>query len=267
MKILFIGDLYGKCGRQTLKKYLPQIKEQYQPDFTIANVDNAAHGFGVTWDITKNLLEFGVDALTGGDHIWNQRDIIHHIDQEPRLLRPDNFPKDVPGKGVHILEKNGKKLLLVHLLGRTFMNPVDDPFAAMHNIFKNYHMGRSIDAIFLDFHAEASSEAFTMGHYCDGHVSAVIGTHTHIPTADDHILKNGTAYMTDVGMTGDYDSVIGAQKDELFNRFVKKMNLSRLQPATGEGTLCGVIIETNDTTGLAENITPIRMGGVLKSTN
>lgn len=267
MKILFIGDIYGRVGRHTLKNYLPQLKETHSPDFTIVNVDNAAHGFGVTADIAKDLLNFGIDALTGGDHIWNQRDILHYIDKEPRLLRPHNMPDGSPGKGIHLLEsKTGKKLLLVHMLGRSMMDPVDDPFACIRTIFESYKLKKNIDALFIDFHAETTSETMTMGHYCDGKASAVIGTHTHIPTADDHILPKGTAYMTDAGMTGDYDSVIGAEKTELFNRFVKKMNLERLKPASGEGTLCGVIVETNDQTGLAQSITPIRIGGHLKPT-
>ncbi len=266
MKILFIGDIYGKCGRQTLKQYLPPLKEKYATDFVIANVDNAAHGFGVTAEIAQNLLDFGVDALTGGDHIWNQRDIISFIDQEPRLLRPHNMPENSPGQGFHILEKNGKKLLLIHLLGRVFMDPTDDPFLCIKKLLERYTLKKNVDAIFVDFHAEATSETMVMGQYFDGQVSAVVGTHTHIQTADDRILTQGTAYMTDVGMTGDYDSIVGAEKTEPFNRFIKKMNLGRLQPANGDGTLCGVIVETNETTGLAKTITPIRAGGHLKQT-
>lgn len=267
MKILFIGDLYGRSGRQAVKQHLAQLKEQHSPDFVIANVDNAAHGFGVTWDIAKDLLNFGIDALTGGDHIWNQRDILLNIDREPRLLRPHNMPEGSPGKGFHILENSaGKKLLLIHLLGRTFIDPVDDPFACIRNMLKEYALKKNVDGIFIDFHGEATSEKMVMGQYCDGKVSAVVGTHTHIPTSDDRILPEGTAYMSDVGMTGDYNSVIGAQKEEPMNRFIKKMNLGRLQPATGEATLCGVIAEIDNKTGLATSINPVRVGGQLKQT-
>lgn len=265
MKFLMIGDIYGRSGRNALEKHLPQLRETYQPDFVIVNADNASHGAGVTIGTAKEFYEMGVDLLTGGDHVWDQKDLLPHLDRSPWVLRPINYPQGTPGKGFHILETPDKrKLLVIHALGRVFIDKlVDNPFLAIDKILSGYTMGQNISAILIDFHAEASSEKNAMGHYVDGRVSAVMGTHTHIPTSDARILNGGTAYQTDIGMTGDYDSVIGAEKDVPMNTFKTGLKLGRLNPATGEGTLCGTFIETDDKTGKAIRIEPFKHGGVL----
>lgn len=265
MKILMIGDIFGRSGREAIAKYVPLLRQKYQLDFVIANADNASHGAGITTATVKELYGYGVDLLTGGDHVWNQKDILTHIDRSPWILRPLNFSKDLPGKGFHILETPDKRTLLVaHALGRVFIdNLTDNPFTALEALCDRYPLGKSINAILIDFHAEATSEKNAMGHVLDGRVSAVLGTHTHMPTADARILPGGTAYMTDLGMTGDYNSVIGSQKDVPISMFRTGLRLSRFQPAEGEATFCAAYIETDDMTGMALRITPIKLGGVI----
>ncbi|MBX2834491.1 MAG: TIGR00282 family metallophosphoesterase [Micavibrio sp.] len=264
MKILFIGDIYGRSGREALETHLPTLKEKLNPDAVIVNVDNASHGRGITDKHAEEFFSLGVDCLTGGDHVWDQRQIIAYIGRQPKLLRPINFSETVPGVGaLKVRTDDGRTCLVIHALGRVFMNPMNDPFAAVNKIVETNKMGRDVDAIFVDFHAEATSEKMAMGHYLDGRVSAVVGTHTHIPTADNHIMKGGTAYQTDAGMCGDYDSVIGARKDIPLHKFVKGMPGERMIPANGDATLCGCLIETDDNNGRAKSIKPIRLGGVL----
>lgn len=264
MKIIMIGDIFARPGREAVEKYIPLLREKYAPDFIIANADNASHGLGVTSLNVKELYEYGVDLLTGGDHIWNQKDLLPHLDRSPWILRPLNYPNGTPGKGFHVIEKNKKRLLVIHALGRIMIDKlVDDPFAAIDKVLSGYTLGKNIDGIVIDYHAEATSEKNTIGHYMDGRVSAVVGTHTHIPTNDARIFSGGTAYMTDLGMTGDYDSVIGAEKETPISNFRTGLKLGHLQPAKGEATLCGAFIETDDTTGLAINIEPIKWGGIL----
>lgn len=265
MKILFIGDIFGRSGREALAKHLPMLKEKYAPDVTIVNCDNAANGRGVTPKNTEEFYALGVDCLTGGDHIWDQRQIIPYIDKDPKLLRPINFPSHTPGNGSLLFKTpSGQTCLIIHALGRVFIDPADNPFPIVKEIIDKHPLGKSVDAIFVDFHAEATSEKMAMGQYLDGQVSAVVGSHTHIQTADAHIMGAGTAYMTDAGMTGSYDSVIGARKDIAIHRFLHKTpHPERLSPATGEGTLCGALVTTNDQTGLANKIETIRVGGVL----
>ena len=264
MRIVFIGDIYGRSGREALQTHLPKIKAELKPDVVIVNADNAAHGRGVTDKHLKEFYEWGVDCVTGGDHIWDQRQIISHITHDKKLLRPVNFPPNTPGNGTYIVETvNGQRCLVIHALGRVFINPLDDPFAIVKSIVDKNPIGRDIDAIFVDFHAEATSEKMAMGQFLDGKVTAVIGSHTHIPTADNHVMSGGTAYQTDAGMTGDYDSVIGARKDVPLQKFTTGLMRERMIPANGEATLCGTLVISNDKNGMAESIQPIRMGGLL----
>ena len=265
MKIFFIGDIYGRSGRDAINAHLPAIKSEFSPDLIIANADNASHGVGVTPGIVKDLYAAGIDIVTGGDHALNQKELIPHLDREPWVLRPLNYPEGTPGKGWHIVEtKTKKKVLVIHALGRTYIGKLcDDPFATIDKILQKHALGKSVDAIFVDFHAEATSEKNALGVFLDGRVSAVVGTHTHIPTADARIQTKGTAYMTDAGMTGDYNGIIGADAAQPLQYFKTGLKLDRYKPAEGEGTLCGVFIETDDATGLAVKITPIKRGGAL----
>lgn len=264
MKILFVGDVFGRSGREALEKHLPMLKSKYAPDVVIVNGDNAANGRGITPKQANEFYEWGVDCITGGDHIWDQRQIIPHIEKDQKLLRPINFPDQTPGKGSYVFQtKEGQKCLIIHGLGRVFIDPSDNAFTRIEEEIKKFPLGK-VDAIFVDFHAEATSEKMALGQFLDGKVSAVIGSHTHVQTADAHIMRDGTAYMTDAGMTGDYDSVIGARKDIAIHRFIHKIpHPERLIPASGEATLCGALVTTNDKTGLALNIQAIRVGGVL----
>lgn len=265
MKFLIVGDIVGRSGRDALALHVPALRQKYALDLVIANADNASHGLGVNHATVKELYQCGIDLLTGGDHIWDQRDLLPHLDRSPWILRPLNYPDGTPGKGFHILETaNKKRLLVIHALGRVFIDKLcGDPFGALDSILQKHLLGKNIDAILVDFHAEATSEKMALGHYMDGRVSAVVGTHTHVPTADARILSGGTAYMTDLGMTGDYDSVIGVEKDVPINNFRTGLRLGRFSPAGGEATLCGAVIETDDNTGKAVSITPIRIGGHL----
>lgn len=266
MRLLFIGDIVGRPGRDAVARHLPSLKAEYEIDFTIINAENAAHGFGLTEKIAKQLFDLGADCLTTGNHIWDQREMILVIDQEPRILRPCNFTGQVPGRGHGLYRAGSKRVLVINAQARLFMEDSDNPFFALNDLLQHYRLGRDADAIFVDFHGEASSEKMAMGHYLDGRVSAVIGTHTHIPTADAQIFTGGTAYQTDAGMTGDYDSVIGMKKGPATQKFLRRLPGERLSPASSEATLCGVLVETDDTTGLARHVTPIRRGGKLLPT-
>ncbi len=262
MKILFIGDIMGRSGREALEKHLPALKEKLQPDIIIVNGENAASGAGITDKICKEFYDWGVHVITTGNHVWDKREIIPYIGRDKNLLRPANYPEESPGSGfVQYKFDDGRSILVINAMGRLFMDALDDPFRVTRQILtKEKKQGQ---AVFIDFHAETTSEKMSFGHYFDGQVSAIIGTHTHVPTADAHILKGGTAYMSDAGMTGDYDSVIGVRKDIAIGRFVKKMPGEKMEPASGEGTLCGAFIVTDDTTGLAKTIEPLRVGGIL----
>ncbi|MBT3658351.1 MAG: TIGR00282 family metallophosphoesterase [Rhodospirillaceae bacterium] len=267
MKILMVGDVVGKSGRDAVSAHLPGLRERLDLDFVIVNGENAAHGFGITDKICKTLYESGADVITTGNHVWDQRDIINYIDSDPKLLRPLNFPEGTPGRGVGTFEaRDGRKVLVIHPMCRLFMDPLDDPFAGTEAAFGKYILGSNIAAILVDVHGEATSEKQALGHTLDGRVSAVVGTHTHVPTADHQVLPGGTGYVTDLGMTGDYDSVIGMRKKEAIGRFMTKMPQGRLEPADGEATLCAAYIETDDRTGLANLIEPVRVGGRLGQT-
>lgn len=262
MKILYCGDVVARAGREAVLNNIDKLKDTYHPDVFIVNIENAAHGFGATPSICKDFLAKGTDVLVTGNHVWQQRELIPFLEESKRIIRPLNYPPYLPGRGfVEFETAKGKRILITQLLGRLFMEAVDCPAQAIDNLLKNYTLGKNIDAIFVDIHAEATAEKVSVGHYLDGRVSAVIGSHTHIPTADATIRDGGTAYMTDVGMCGDYNSVIGFEKEEPLNRLARKYTGGRLSPAKGSGTFCGVLIETDDATGLAVNIEQI----ILKS--
>lgn len=262
MKILFIGDIVGEQGRKALKKHLPQLRNRLKPDSVIVNCENAAHGLGVTPKICDELFESGVNALTSGNHIWDKGEIVPHIDHEPRLIRPVNFPEGTPGNGVYTYrDHKGRYVTVINAQGRLFMDALDDPFRGIDRVLKELKLGQGSHAVIVDFHAEATSEKLCMGNYLDGRVTAVLGTHTHVPTADHRILPKGTAYQTDVGMTGCYESIIGFEKDVPIKGFLTKMKAGKMEPAGGEGTVCGALITVNDKTGLADAIEPVRVGG------
>ena len=254
----------GRPGRDAVKAHLPGLRRELALDLVVVNGENAARGYGITERLAGELYDCGVDVLTTGNHVWDQREVIPYIDRDPRLLRPANFPEGTPGAGWRLHPMAGGRLaLVVNLMGRLFMDALDDPFARLDQILARHPLGGEVAAVVVDFHAEASSEKMALGHFADGRVSAVLGTHTHVPTADAQVLPGGTAYITDAGMCGDYDSVIGMQKGPSLRRFVTKVPGEKPQPADGEATLCGVFVETDDTTGLARAVEPVRIGGRL----
>ena len=267
MRIAVFGDVMGRSGRTLLLERLPGLRRSLNLDFVVVNAENSAGGFGVTKSICEDLLEAGADVLTTGNHAYDQRDELDLYQRERRLLRPANFPAASPGAGAGLFQDGeGRNVLVVHAQGQRGMAPIDDPCAAVDRELASAQLGREADAIIVDFHAEATSEKYSMGHYLDGRASLVVGTHTHVPTADHQILKGGTGYITDLGMCGDYDSVIGMEKTEPMHRFVTKMPGGRFTPAAGEATLCGILIETEPASGLAQSIEPIRIGGRLSQT-
>ena len=265
MRILFIGDIVGRSGRAAVLDRLPRLVRDWKLDFVAINGENAAGGFGITEAIYQELVDAGADVITGGNHSWDQKEALVFIERAPKLLRPINYPAGTPGRGVALVEaRSGARVLVVNAMGRIFMDPLDDPFAAIERELAACPLKQAADAIIVDIHAEATSEKQTMGHFCDGRASLVIGTHTHAPTADHQILPQGTAFMSDVGMTGDYDSVIGMNKDEPLHRFTRRIGAGRFEPALGPATLCGVAVETDDATGLARRIGAVRLGGRLE---
>ena len=264
MRILFVGDVVGRAGRAAVSEYLPGFVRDWSLDLVVVNGENAAGGFGITEAIYQELLDAGADAITLGNHAWDQREALVFIERAPKLVRPANFPRGTPGRGSTLVEtKNGKRALILNAMGRVFMTPFDDPFAAIARELDACPLRQAVDAIVVDFHCEASSEKQAIGFFCDGRASLVVGTHTHVPTADHQVLHGGTAYMTDAGMTGDYDSIIGMQKDEPLRRFQSGIPSARFEPAGGTATLSGVAVETDDSTGLAVKVAPLRVGGRL----
>jgi 2',3'-cyclic-nucleotide 2'-phosphodiesterase len=266
MRILFLGDVVGRTGREAVAARLPELRQALRIDLAIVNVENASHGFGCAPEMARALFQAGADALTLGNHAWDRKELIPYISDNPRLVRPLNFPPGTPGAGSVVIElTDGRRALVCNAMGRLFMEPLDCPFRATAELLARHRLGANVHAIVADFHAEASSEKMAYAHSFDGQMSLIIGTHTHSPTADHQILPGGTAYQTDAGMCGDYDSVIGMAKDAAATRFWRRMPGERLAPAEGESTVCGVFVETDETTGLARQIEPIRVGGRLSS--
>ncbi|MCW2284790.1 metallophosphoesterase (TIGR00282 family) [Rhodoblastus acidophilus] len=263
MRLLFIGDVIGRAGRNAISEHVPVLRNKLKLDFVVANGENAAGGFGLTEHIAHDFLNAGVDCVTLGNHSFDQREALVFIERAPHVLRPINYPPGTPGKGAWLYEtKAGARVLVVSVLGRVFMDAMDDPFAALERELSACPLGQAADAIIVDLHAEASSEKQALGNFVDGRVSLAVGTHTHVPTADWRILPHGTAFQSDAGMTGDYDSVIGMDKDEPIRRFIRKTPGSRFEPADGPATLCGLFVETG-ADGLAKRVEPVRVGGLL----
>ncbi|MBF9021094.1 TIGR00282 family metallophosphoesterase [Rhodobacterales bacterium HKCCA1058] len=265
MKCLFLGDVMGRAGRAAITTHLPRLREDWKLDFVVVNGENATSGMGLSGGHAKDILAAGADCITLGDHAFDQKDMFGFIENEPRVIRPLNISKAAPGQGARIFTApGGRKVLVAQALGQVFMkHPYDDPFSALDPILKSHPLGGMVQAVIVDFHAEATSEKMAMGHYCNGRASLVVGTHTHVPTADTMILSNGTAYQTDAGMCGDYDSVIGMDKAEPLRRFLTHIPKERFSPALGEATLSGVYIETDDRTGRATVARAVRVGGKL----
>ena len=264
MNLLFIGDVMGRAGREAVIRRLPGLRDALALDFVVLNGENAAAGFGITAKICRAFYDAGVDVITTGNHVWDQREVIGYIGGDARLLRPHNYPPGTPGRGAGVFEATrGRKVLVLHVMCRLFMNALDDPFDCVEAELTRHRLGGTVDAAVVDIHGEATSEKMALGHLVDGRVSLAAGSHTHVPTADAQILPGGTAYQTDAGMCGDYDSVIGMVKATAIERFVTKMPTERLAPAMGEATLCAVFAETDDTTGLATRVAPLRLGGRL----
>lgn len=268
MRLLYLGDVVGRAGRAAIKGRLPALRDRLRADFVVVNGENATSGIGITPEHAKLLLDAGADVLTLGDHAFDQRDMLTGIEREPRIIRPLNYSKAAPGVGARVFDApGGRKVLVTQVLGQVFMKrPFDDPFSELERVLKQHPRGGLVQASLVDIHCEATSEKMATGHFCDGRASAVIGSHTHVPTADCMVLPGGTAYMTDAGMCGDYNSVIGMEKDEPLRRFITGMGKGRFQPAMGEATLSGALIETDDRTGKAIKISPVRDGGVLAQT-
>jgi metallophosphoesterase (TIGR00282 family) len=265
MRLLFCGDIVGRSGRDVVLEHVPRLRRELALDFVVVNGENAAAGFGITEKICNELYAAGIDAISTGNHVWDQRETMAFIDRHPRLLRPINFPHGTPGRGANLFTTaNGRKVFVVNVMGRLFMDALDDPFAAVERELAPQRLGATADAIIVDVHAEATSEKMAMGHVCDGRVSLVVGSHSHVPTADHQVLPKGTAYQTDAGMCGDYDSVIGMDKALPIQRFTRKLPTERLQAAMGPGTLCAVFVETEDKTGLARRVSPVRVAGRLE---
>ena len=266
MRILFLGDVMGRAGRAAIHDNLPRLRDEWRLDFVVVNGENATSGMGLNTAHAKGLLEAGADCLTLGDHAFDQKDMLQFIEAEPRILRPLNFAKNAPGKGARLFNaRGGRKVLVAQVLGQVFMKrPFDDPFSAIDPVLKAHPRGGLAQAVIVDMHCEATSEKMAMGHYCDGRASLVVGTHTHVPTADAQVLPGGTGYLSDAGMCGDYNSVIGMDKGEPMRRFITGMPKARFTPALGEATLSGVFVDTDDSTGEAREVRMIRVGGRLQ---
>ncbi|HEV7370927.1 TIGR00282 family metallophosphoesterase [Arenibaculum sp.] len=270
MNLLFLGDVVGRAGRDAVLAHLPELRRRLATDFVVVNGENAAGGFGITEKIARDFFDAGVDCITTGNHVWDQKELVGAIDRETRILRPLNFPEGTPGRGAAVFQApRGRRVLVANVMGRLFMDPLDDPFAAVGHVLRQVRLGagagagNGVDAVIVDVHAEATSEKMAMGHFCDGRASLVVGTHSHVPTADLQILPGGTAYQSDAGMCGDYDSVIGMKKEVSIARFVRKLPTERMTPAENEATVCGVFVRTDDRTGLGVRAEPVRIGGRL----
>lgn len=263
MRILFLGDVMGRAGRTGIAERLPALRRDWALDFVIVNGENATSGHGLSEAHAKLIFEAGADVVTLGDHAFDQKEMLSYIERETRIVRPLNFAKAAPGRGAALYKDGrGRKVLVVQALGQVFMSRnYDSPFSAVDEALKR--LAGQAQAVVVDMHCEATSEKMGMGHFCDGRASLVVGTHTHIPTADAQILDGGTAFQSDAGMCGDYNSVIGMEKTEPLRRFVIGMPKSRFSPAEGEATLCGTFVETDDATGKAKRVCMVRQGGRL----
>jgi metallophosphoesterase (TIGR00282 family) len=267
MRLLFLGDIVGRPGRNAVIERLPGLRDRWRLDCVVINGENSAGGFGINEAICDEILGAGADAITLGNHTWDQRETLVFIERQPRLIRPANYPAGTPGRGANLIDtRSGARVLVVNVMGRLYMDPLDDPFAAVDRELDTCPLGQVADAVIVDVHAEATSEKEAMGHHLDGRASLVVGTHTHVPTADHRVLPRGTAYMSDAGMCGDYDSVLGMQKEESIRRFLQKTPGARMEPALGEGTLSGIAVETDDRTGLAQRVAAVRLGPNLEET-
>jgi hypothetical protein len=265
MRLLFLGDVVGRSGRAAVTDRLPKLRADWRLDFVVVNGENATSGAGLSALHARALLDAGADVVTLGDHAFDQTDMLQFVESEPRVLRPLNYAKAAPGAGARVFAApGGRKVLVAQVLGQVFMKrPFDDPFSAIDTVLRAHPRGGLVQAALVDMHCEATSEKMAMGHWCDGRASVVVGTHTHVPTADTMILPRGTAYQTDAGMCGDYNSVIGMEKDEPMRRFITGMGKGRFQAAEGEATLSGLYVETDDRTGEATRVAMVREGGLL----
>ncbi|WP_175869310.1 TIGR00282 family metallophosphoesterase [Bartonella gabonensis] len=266
MRFLFLGDIVGNTGCRVVFEHLPQLIEKWRLDFVIVNGENASDGFGLSQETYQDFLMAGVDVITMGNHAFSHKEALVYAHESDRFLRPANFSKETPGRGAGVFTaKNGARVLVANLLGRVFMpNKVEDPFETAENILLACSLMEQADAIIFDFHAETTSEKQCFGHFLDGRVSVIVGTHTHIPTADAQILEGGSAYLTDAGMCGDYNSSLGMDKEEPLHRFLYQTKQDRFEPARGPATLCGFAVEISDRTGLAEKVSAVRIGPHLK---
>ncbi len=267
MRILFLGDVVGRTGRAAVRSKLAGLRADWRLDFIVVNGENASSGIGLSATNAEELLQAGADCITLGDHAFDQKDMLGYIDTEPRILRPLNYAKTAPGRGMQTYKlPDGRKIAVAQVLGQVFMKRAyDDPFSTIDAALKTAPLGGLVQAVVVDIHCEATSEKMAMGHWCDGRASLIAGTHTHVPTSDAQILPKGSAYITDAGMCGDYDSVIGMDKAEPMRRFITGMAKGRFTPASGEATLSGVFVETNDRTGTAVSVCPVRVGGRLET--
>ena len=267
MRLLFLGDVVGRSGRQAVLAQLPGLRQRYRLDFVAVNAENAAGGFGITEPILGDLLDAGADVVTLGNHAFDQKEALVFIERQPQLLRPINYPPGTPGRGSGIFKAaNGADVLVINAMGLIFMPELADPFRAIDTEVTACGLKRGADAILVDIHAEATSEKQALAYFLDGRVSLVAGTHTHAPTADERVLPEGTAFIGDLGMCGDYESVLGMVKDEPLNRFLTKIPRARMEPAVGPATISGVAVEIDDSTGLATHVAGLRLGGVLAPT-
>jgi 2',3'-cyclic-nucleotide 2'-phosphodiesterase len=261
MRLLFLGDIVGRPGRQAVLDALPRLKRRYALDFIAINGENAAGGFGITESILEDLLDAGADVVTLGNHAFDQKEALVFIERHEQLIRPINYPKGTPGRGAVLVKTaTGAEVLVINAMGRIFMTDLDCPFRAIDAELTACALKKGADAILIDFHAEATSEKQAMGYFADGRASVVVGTHTHAPTADERILPNGTAFISDVGMCGDYNSILGMDVEEPINRFLTKIPRQRFEPAHGPGTLSGLAVEIDDKTGLASCCGALRLG-------
>jgi 2',3'-cyclic-nucleotide 2'-phosphodiesterase len=267
MRLLFLGDMVGRSGREAVFAQLPGLIERWNIDFTIVNGENSAGGFGITEPILEATLNAGADVVTTGNHVWDQREALIFADRQERFLRPANYPAGTPGRGSNIYEaRNGARVMVANIMGNVFMGPaLDDPFRCGEQLLENVTLGRDVDVIFIDFHAEATSEKICFAHFVDGRTTMVVGTHTHCPTADHQILPGGTAYLSDAGMCGVYDSSLGMDKEEPMQRFLTRIPKNRFEAASGRATLCGVGLEIDMTTGFASRVAPLRIGPLLEN--